>query len=75
MSDTTPAWAKNMRKLGPGVYATKDRVIHVSEAEICAHLGVPYTRAHSKIIEQAVRAVVEQDCPGITITRHEDREQ
>jgi len=36
----TPAWAKNMRKLSPGVYAQGD-AIHVNGPEICKDLGLP----------------------------------
>lgn len=59
---TTPKWAVGMQKLGPGIYFKEDtKQIHVSEAELCEHFGVPYTPENVKIIEEAVREAF----PGI----------
>lgn len=49
----TPAWAKGMEKLGPGIYADKEKALHICEYEVCAHFGVPYTEANAKIVVQA----------------------
>lgn len=46
-----------MRKLGPGVYS-KEGQIHISEAEICEHFGVPYTANNARTLEAAIKDVL-----------------
>ena len=64
----TPAWSKGMRKLGPGVYVTEDRQIHVSEGEICEHFGVPYTRENQQIIEQVAQELIRKEFGEVPTT-------
>jgi hypothetical protein len=62
----TPSWAKNMQKLGPGVYLHKES-LHISEAEICQHLGIKYSRENSKLIEQFSTKILRDKYPGIKV--------
>lgn len=51
----TPPWAVGMRKLAPGVYMDdKTRALHVSEAEVCEHFGVPCTEENAETIVRAL---------------------
>jgi len=60
MITRTPKWAKGMRKLMPGVYEDASHQLHVSEAEICEHFGVPYTKENSAVIEETVEAALRE---------------
>jgi hypothetical protein len=42
-----------MQKLGPGVYG-KENKLHICEAEVCEHFGVPYTKENAEIVVRAV---------------------
>ena len=57
----TPAWAKGMQKLGPGIYVTPGRELHISESEICEHFGVPYSRANVRMIEESLVEVLRRE--------------
>lgn len=65
----TPAWATGMRKLGPGIYVTANRELHISEREICEHFGVPWTAENVRVIEETaietVRKIFQFDGPVI----------
>lgn len=62
----TPAWAGNMQKLGPGIYMHGTE-LHVSEAEICEHLGVRYTRASSKLVEKFITEIMAELAPDAKV--------
>jgi hypothetical protein len=59
----TPSWAKDMQKLGPGVYL-HNKSIHVSESEICQYLGIRNRQSSSKLIESMVRKILEEKYPN-----------
>lgn len=68
----TPAWAKGMQKIGPGIYIDGSS-FHVSEKEICEHMGVPYTEENARIIEEVVPQAIREvfgECPPGQIDRH-----
>lgn len=57
----TPAWAVGLRKLAPGVYMDdKTHALHVSEAEVCEHFGMPYTQENAETIVRALAEVALQ---------------
>lgn len=57
---TTPRWAKGMRKIGPGIYADRGGNIHISQAEVCQHFGVPPTQANCDTIVRAWNDAIEK---------------
>jgi hypothetical protein len=44
-----------MRPLGPGIYDDGRGGVHVSAAELLAHLGIPYTVETEQIVADALR--------------------
>jgi hypothetical protein len=57
-SSSPPAWSIGMKQLGPGCYVDAENVLHISELEICDHLGIAYTAANSAVIELAASETV-----------------
>jgi hypothetical protein len=75
MSPTkTPSWAKDMEKLGPGVYL-HNGALHVSEAEICQYLRIRYTRANISLIEKAAEKIISEKYPNTKIIVKEHARQ
>jgi hypothetical protein len=69
---SAPKWAVGMRKIGPGLYVTKEGALHVDGAEICASLGCPPTAENLKIAEDAAVQAVRESWPDITIEHRDD---
>ena len=55
----TPAWAKGMQKLMPGVYA-RGRQLHLCLPELCEFAGCEYNEHNVEKLSAAARKVFRQ---------------
>jgi anaerobic selenocysteine-containing dehydrogenase len=56
----SPAWAKGMRKLGPGIYLDSSGALHFSMGELAESLGVPNTEENARIIQESAEAAIRE---------------
>jgi hypothetical protein len=70
----TPAWARGMRKIGPGMYIDGANAFHFSGKELCEAFDVPHSAENERVArETAVQVIREQfgDLP-VTVVDEED---
>lgn len=48
-----PVWALRMVRLAPGFYADRYGNVHISQAEVCRHFGVPPTKENLGTVVEA----------------------
>ncbi len=56
-NDGRPAWARGMRRLGPGVYTDGRGSVHVDPPGILASLGLDHTAHSERILAEVVAAL------------------
>ncbi len=68
----TPAWAKGMRKLGPGIYID-GQTAHFDANEVCEAMGVPPTPENLETAEKAAVDAFAEAFPNISMQRIEHK--
>lgn len=58
---SAPKWATGMRRFGPGMYIDDEtRAIHLSESEMCEHLGVEANEENVQTILNVMDQIVRE---------------
>jgi hypothetical protein len=63
----TPKWAVGMQKLFPGFYVDSANALHISDAEICEHIGVSVTPENCRIAREGALQACREAYPDVVI--------